>query len=133
MIFIDTSAFLARYIARDQYHSRAMAQWNLLASTNIPCVTSNFVIDELVTLLTRRASPRFAAERARQIYASSSLQILRPDAADEAAAVILLEQHAGLTLSFTDCVSFALMRRHGIADAFTFDEHFRSVGFTVTS
>ena len=131
MIFVDTSAFLARHIERDQFHKAANAYWKTLASSSIPCVTSNFVIDETITLLTRCATGRFAAERARQIYASTALQILRPDEADETSAVLMLERYADHGISFTDCVSFAIMRRHRIAEAFTFDQHFAVAGFTI--
>ncbi|MEM2936733.1 MAG: hypothetical protein QW231_06120 [Candidatus Bathyarchaeia archaeon] len=33
--------------------------------------------------------------------------------------------------SFTDCTSFTVMKRHGLAAAFTFDEHYRQAGFKV--
>jgi predicted nucleic acid-binding protein len=131
VIFVDTSAFLARYFERDQFHHAATAYWKTLATSSIPCVTSNFVIDETITLLARRATGHFAAERARRIYASTALQILRPDDVDETSAVLLLERYADHGISFTDCVSFAIMRRYRIADAFTFDDHFTVAGFTI--
>lgn len=34
-------------------------------------------------------------------------------------------------LSFVDCVSFTLMRRHEIENVFAFDRHFTEQGFTV--
>ncbi|NLX99814.1 MAG: PIN domain-containing protein [Rhodopirellula sp.] len=131
MIFVDTSAFLARYIENDQFHDAATAYWDTLASGSTPCVTSNFVIDETITLLARRTTGRFATERARQIYASAALQVLRPDEADETAAVVILERYADHEFSFTDCLSFVLMRRHRISEAFTFDAHFSVAGFSV--
>lgn len=131
MIFIDTSAFVARHVARDQYHEAAVAFWTELASTNEPCVTSNFVIDELLTLLVRWTTARFAADRGRQIYSSDTLRILRPDEVDESSAIALLERHATRDISFTDCISFVLMRRYGIDSAFTFDQHFQAAGFAV--
>lgn len=129
MIFIDTGAFLARYVQRDQHHQSAVAIWNELAADGTSCVTSNFILSETLTLLGRRTTYRFAAERARVIYSSSALQILRPEAADEASAVILFEQFADHQVSFCDCVSFVLMRRHGITEVFAFDEHFTMAGF----
>ena len=71
------------------------------------------------------------ADRAEAAYASRVLTILRPDAADERAALALFRKLSDQEVSFTDCVSFALMRRHKLARAFTFDRHFAAAGFTV--
>lgn len=131
MIFIDTGAFLARYIKRDQHHAKAITFWEELIRDDAPCFTTNFILNETLTLLGRRASHTFSAERARQLYSSSVLQILRPDANDEVAAIILLEKFADQKVSFCDCVSFVLMRRLGISDAFTFDGDFAIAGFNI--
>ncbi len=106
MIYIDTGAFLGRYLVRDQHHDQACAGWRLLAERRERCATSNFVLDETFTLLGRRASCEFAAERARNLLKSTSLQILRPEADDELAAVALFEKFADQKVSFTDCISF---------------------------
>ena len=45
--------------------------------------TSNFVVDETLTLLARRVSYAFAADRAEYIWASDTLTILRPSEPDE--------------------------------------------------
>ena len=46
MIFIDTGAFLARYLPNDQHHRSAVSVWEKLGSNRENCVTSNFVLDE---------------------------------------------------------------------------------------
>ena len=132
-LFIDTSAFLARYLKRDQLHPRASAAWKKLEKSGNRCLTSNFVLDELFTLLGRRATYGFAAERARSLLTSRALTVLRPDAEDELRAVTWFEKLAEHQVSFTDCVSFALMERHRIACAFAFDRHFADAGFDVWS
>lgn len=129
MIFIDTGAFLARHVARDQHHEAALAEWARLGRRPGRLCTSNLVLAETVTLLARRAGAAFAASRARAMLASGRLAMLRPDLDDEARAVDLLERYADQPLSFTDCVSFALMRRRGVGTAFTFDRHFALAGF----
>ena len=92
---------------------------------------TNFVIDEAITLLGRSAGHSFAAERARSIYESSVLTILRPTDVDEKASLTLSEKLADQRVSFTDCVSFALMKRQRLRRAFTFDRHFTSAGFEI--
>jgi predicted nucleic acid-binding protein len=131
VIFLDTGALLARYLARDQHHAEAVAYFDELAMRRERLITSNFVVDETLTLLGRRAGHRFAAARGRAIYASQMLAIVHPGAEEEEAALELFEKLADQGVSFTDCVSFALMRAHRIQRAFTFDWHFAFAGFRV--
>lgn len=129
MIFLDTGAFLGCYIARDQYHHQALAAWHELRASEWRCFTSNFVLDETFTFLARRTSYEFAAERARSLLTSSVLEILRPDHEAEVEALRIFEKFADQQVSFTDCVSFALMRSRRIDRAFSFDRHFALAGF----
>ena len=129
MIFVDTGAFLARHLPRDHHHDSSREAWGALASGSVSLLTSNFVLDETFTLLGRWASYGFAADRAAAILTSKNIEILRPDADDELAALDLFRKFADQRASFTDCVSFALMRRHGISRAFSFDRHFELAGF----
>lgn len=129
MIFIDTGAFLARYLASDQYYGRATAAWRRLAKSREPCATTNLVLSETFTLLGRRAGYEFAAQRARTIYGSRSFVILRTSEQDELAAIDWFEKYSDQKVSFTDCASFSLMRSNKIKRAFTFDIHFQLAGF----
>jgi predicted nucleic acid-binding protein len=45
------------------------------------------------------------------------------------AAANLFRQHADKTWSFTDCVSFVVMRELRIRDAFTTDHRFEQAGY----
>jgi uncharacterized protein len=131
VIFVDTGAFVARYIRQDGHHRRARRAWAEIDRSRSRCFTSSFVLDETFTLLGRRSSYSFAADRARALLSSTALTILRPDADDETRAVDLFAKFADQRVSFTDCVSFILMRRHRLAQAFTFDRHFADAGFEV--
>ena len=128
-VFVDAGPLFARHVRRDQHHAAAVAHWAKLTADRRPLVTSNFVLDEAITLLGRRASYAYAADRARPWFDSSALTTLRPDADDERAALRWFTQYADQSVSFTDCLSFALMTRHGVRDAFTFDRHFLLAGF----
>jgi uncharacterized protein len=41
----------------------------------------------------------------------------------------LFKKHSDKELSFTDCTSFALMKKLGLRQAFSFDDHFIQTGF----
>lgn len=129
MIFVDTGAFLARWLARDQYHEEATAGWLLLESGGHRVFTSSLVLNETLTLLGRRATYEFAAACGRSLLASNDLSILRPGEEDDAAALEDFSRFADQRVSFADAVSFALMRRRRIRYAFTFDRHFALAGF----
>lgn len=131
MTFLDTGAFIARFIQNDQHHQQATISWKLLHNQDAKCVTSNFVLDETFTLLGRRAGYQFAHERALNIYASQSLSIMRSDVDDELVALSYFKKYADQAISFTDCISFALMDRLKIKRVFTFDKHFSWAGYEI--
>jgi len=59
------------------------------------------------------------------------VRILDVDAATRQEAWEIFVKYADKDLSFTDCTSVAIMRQGAIANAFTFDEHFRQLGFVM--
>jgi predicted nucleic acid-binding protein len=131
VIYIDTGAFLARHLSKDKYYSQSNAFWEAIQKKNEACVTSNFVLDETFTLLGRSAGYKFSAQRARNIYASKSVQILRPTRREELRAIDFFEKYSDQRLSFTDCISFVLMQSNKIKRVFTFDHHFQLAGFQI--
>ena len=129
MIFIDSGALIAKHHASDQYHKEAVRLWDRILQEKKICVTSNFVLNETFTLLSRRISYSAAVERARAIYLSQRLTVLRPTEEDEMGSLTLMEKYADQEIGFTDCVSFVLMRKKRIQTVFTFDRHFTLAGF----
>ena len=131
MIFIDTGAFVARYIQKDQYNEKAIGFWNNLKEQNQKLYTSNFVLNEAFTILAGRAGYKFASERARNIYISEVIDIIRPVEEDERIAIDYFEKYSNLKVSFTDCISFTLIQRYRINRVFTFDKHFEIAGYKI--
>ena len=129
MIYVDTGAYLARYLSRDQYHQKANAFWEKIRKNQESCFTSNFVLDETFTLLGRWAGYDFASQKAAIIYASKLLIILRPTREDEVKAIDFFQKYADQNVSFTDCISIVLMRNKKIKRVFSFDSHFERAGF----
>jgi len=131
VILVDTGPFLGRWLRGDQHHHEAVAAWEALRRTGGPCATTNFILDEVFTLLGRRAGYGFAAERARSVYGSRTFTILRPGEQEERAALELFEKYSDQKVSFTDCISFAFLRARRMRRVFTFDAHFARAGFQV--
>lgn len=131
MIFIDTGPFLARYRVQDQYHQESIIGWEKINASREHCYTSNFVLDEFFTLLARWSGYPFAAERARTILTSPTFTILRPTHNDELEAVELFSKYADHEVSFTDCISFVLIRSHKIRQVYSFDHHFERIGVSL--
>jgi predicted nucleic acid-binding protein len=127
MTFIDSGAFLGRYLARDPYRKASLKLWGELHGTRL--ITTNHVLEETFTMLARRAGYSFAAERAELIYASSAFEIVHSSRQDELEAIRYFRKYTNQNVSFTDCISFAIMKRHSIRTAFTFDRHFTIAGF----
>lgn len=129
MIFVDTGAWVAQFSKRDQYYQKGAGIFRKLQKERARLATSGPVLYETITFLTREVSPATAIRAGRQILGWESLFILRPDASDETAALAFMEKFAEHPIGFVDCLSFALMRRHHIPDAFTFDRHFELAGY----
>lgn len=131
MLFIDTGAFIAKYHSRDNYHQKTLDMWNKIQQYRLRCFTSNFILDETITLLGRRLNYHFAAERAKIFYMSKAFTILRPTLEEEVAALRFFEKYIDQKISFTDCISFVLMKKYKISQVFSFDKHFQHAGFTI--
>ena len=129
MLFVDTGAFIGRYVATDQHHAAAAALWREIASKRTRLFTSNFVIDETATNLARIAGYEFAAGVARGLLTDARLVVLRPGKPEELAAATLFTKYADQRVSFTDCTTFVLMRAAKLKRVFAFDRHFEAAGF----
>lgn len=128
-VFVDTSAFVAFALRRDDRHAEARSGFDELLNSRTPLVTSDWVFGETVSFIRRRAGYAPARATGERLRESPSLEIV---AVDKAAADKAWEHFVGYRfddLSLVDCVSFTLMRARRIRRAFTFDRHFADAGF----
>ena len=123
-IFVDTSFFYA--YADDPHHSEAV---KFLKNSPAPLVTTNFVFDELVTILRYNFGHHVAVLYGESLRKSRLVTIVRVTPEDEDSAWEIFSRFSDQKFSFTDCTSFALMRRLGITEAAAFDIHFDVAGF----
>ena len=128
LLFVDTSAWFALVNRRDPDHRAAR---EALETFRGRLLTSNFIFDETVTLCLYRLGRDAAVRVGEELRAGVSVDLARATVEDETNAWSLFRDRADKEYSFTDCVSFVMMRRLGIEQAAAFDEDFRREGFSV--
>jgi uncharacterized protein len=128
VIFVDTGAWFAAFVPNDADH-RAADAW-LETNTDL-LVTTDYVIDELLTLMKMRGEFQRALRVGAALFTEEIAQVVWVLPEDIAYAWETFQRYHDKGWSFTDCVSRVVMQRLGIQQAFAFDAHFRQFG-TVT-
>jgi uncharacterized protein len=128
-VFADTSFFFALAAKRDHTHGAAKAAYARLLKAGRRLITTDYVIDETLTLVKLRTESQVALALLDRIEQSDTVTIERVDAARFQAAKNLFRKHADHDYSFTDCTSFVLMRELKLTEALTIDAHFAEAGF----
>ena len=124
--FIDTLFVVALINPRDQYHAKAAA----LAAKyeNSRLLTTDAVLLEIGNGLARNYKQQ-AIEVIEDFLDSEEVEIVRLNLQLFERAFELYKRYQDKSWGLIDCISFIVMTDAGIADALTFDEHFKQAGF----
>lgn len=95
--------------------------------------TTNYIVDEIITLLRTRASFESSLKFKEKVEKTKVLRIIWVEEELTAKANEIFKAYPELRLSFTDSTSFAVMQQLGIRSALTFDNDFQAFGFQVVS
>ena len=125
MNFVDTGAWYASLVPTDPDHAKA-AQW--LAANHFPLLTTDYVIDETLTLLRVRGERKRALLLGARFFHHELAEIHKITAADLTLAWKTFAQFDDKGWSFTDCTSRVVMEQLSITTAFAFDHHFKQFG-----
>ena len=131
--FYDTWAFAALANRKDPGHDVAADVDRRLEQLGYVAVTSDYVLDEVLTLLCATAGGRVAVQFLDDFMARVSggdVMLLQVSEVRREQALRLFRKGciAERQFSFTDATSFAIMHELGIQHAFTADGHFRRAG-----
>ncbi len=129
--FVDTGAWYAPFNDLDIYHPRASAFMQKLIGQKAWLFTSDYVIDETLTLMRARLGHGKAVEFGRWVLQSPLVKLINVDEKIWQAAWNLFVRYDDKYFSFTDCTSFAIMRQLGLRSAFAFDRNFEKAGFAL--
>jgi predicted nucleic acid-binding protein len=128
LIFVDTSAFIARYVVDDAFHAAAVSEHERLMRAGCHYVTSNYVFDEMVTRVQHIAGHSVARQAGDLVLQHPCLLRRLIDERIERDAWKLHLKFGDQPLSFTDVTTVALMRELAIREIFSFDSDFDRVG-----
>ena len=125
MKFADTGGWFALFVPDDFNHASAVS-W--FARQRQPLLTTDYVVDETLTLLRARGHSEAALALGQQFFDGSLATIYHLTEADIRDAWQMFRRFADKEWSFTDCSSKVVMEKLGITEAFAFDQHFRQFG-----
>ena len=131
MILVDASAWVALFLPEDTHHPAAQREWDQIKASAEPMATTDYLIDETLTVMERRLNRASAILAGEGLLATPRLTRLPITVEIFEAAWTLYRSPEGAGLSFTDCTSVAAMRSAGAAAIFTFDRGFRKTGVQI--
>jgi predicted nucleic acid-binding protein len=128
-IFVDASAHIALARRDDEHHWDAVAVLKALQRQRARLYTTNFVVAEAHAMLLRYLGNAAARRFLQDLDRSKVTILIRAEPADEAAARAIIYRQTDKDYSLTDAISFAVMTRLGLRQAFAFDKHFEQYGW----
>jgi predicted nucleic acid-binding protein len=128
--FVDTSGFYALLVTRDETHETAARLLRNTEKRRGSFVTTDYVLDETATLLVARGLGHLIPPLFQTTHRSQACTVEWTGPAEFEQAAAFLSKHLDQGWSFTDCVSFLVMRKRRLSSALTKDQHFIRAGFT---
>jgi predicted nucleic acid-binding protein len=131
-LFIDTWGWLTLRDGRESRHQETVKYYRNFRFQNGVAYTSDYILDETITLLFRRlpfTTARESLESIQQAIAEGyvALDLITSAQFDQAIALRLKFKDKP-RISFTDLVSMVVMRERGVTHILTEDDHFAQVG-----
>jgi len=129
--FVDTGYIIALEASDDQHHKKAKNHWVNIIEQGPMLITTNYVFDELTTFFNSRGYHAKAVEIGERLLQSPGIKCLPVDKAIFEKSWSSFKKYSDKTFSFTDCISFEVMRNRNINQVLSFDHHFEQAGFEI--
>jgi len=130
-LFVDTSGWYAIAVVDEPAHGAAAAALRERLADGARLVTTNLVVAETHALLLRRTGREPALQFVRAVRAAPNLVVPSDPELEARAVGEWLEPFRDQRFSYTDAVSFSVMKDRRIRDALALDRHFQVAGFGV--
>ena len=117
--------------SKDPHHLASLDSRDHWLEADGLLVTSNYILDETLTLIRIRLGIEAAQKWWAPISESPRCIVEWVSSSQTEKALKWFFDWKDQTFSFTDCTSFVLMRESGIEKALTTDRHFTIAGFQI--
>ena len=128
-VLLDTVGMIAVWDDTDQWHAAAKAAYEQLLAEGRRLATTPLVLCECANASARRTYRSDVCELRKAMINEGLL--VEPTAREIEQAWVAYERGDAAQAGIVDHISFLVMRRLGITEAFTNDKHFEAAGFTV--
>lgn len=128
-VFADTAFFFALVARRDKHHAAARTALTRLSRARRTIVTTDYVLDETLTLTKLRTDAATADALLTRIQDSPTVRVEFIGPERFARAIQYFRRHADHGYSFTDCTSIVTMQELELGEVLTTDRHFVEAGF----
>jgi len=118
--FVDSSAIVALVDRDDATHAAAVEAYRSLVASGYKLFTTNAVVVEAYDLLVTGVGPEVAKRWLREMR----LPVYHIPEEDEERARRLVAEESSRAVSLTNALSFVVMERLGVAEAFAVDPSF---------
>jgi predicted nucleic acid-binding protein len=128
VVFLDTVGLLATWDVRDQWHALAAKVFEKLIQERATLVTTEFVLAECGNAASRKPYRNRVPVIRNSLTQQGRVAIVNE--LDLQGAWESYRKNKPGTAGIVDELSFVIMRKLDITEAFTNDQHFRTAGFT---
>jgi uncharacterized protein len=127
-VFLDTVGLIASWDGRDQWHAAADAVYQILLQQHRRLVTTALILWECGNAAAR--CPYRQRVNALRHFLMQDGALIEPTPQEIEDAWAAYDRGDAAQAGIVDHVSFVVMRRLGLTEAFTNDRHFQAAGFT---
>ncbi|MGA7952224.1 MAG: PIN domain-containing protein [Gloeobacterales cyanobacterium] len=128
-VFLDTTYAIALSNQADAFHQKAVQLADQIEAAGIFMVTTQLVLVKISNALSRQQHHEAAVSLLESIDTDPNIEIIPLSESIYHDAYKLFSNHADKQWDMVDCISFVVMREHGIKDALTTNPHFQQMGY----
>lgn len=127
--FLDTAFAIALISPKDFFHEKALELAKQVEKDKARLLTTRTIVIEIGNALSKEGLRKSAVELIDSMEADETITIIPISDEIYKDAFKLFRSRLDKEWGLTDCISFVVMKQHGITKALTTDQHFQQAGF----